>query len=96
MHPHQAHIVLCGQFDTTVMLGDDLAVSEPLPSPSWSHSGSPGAPGRSTMATGTAANTRRCQMTTDDRKLDKHGILVLAQEAESTASLLLTASIWSA
>jgi hypothetical protein len=33
--PHRARIVMCGLFDTTVMLGDDLAVPEasPLPQP---------------------------------------------------------------
>ncbi|WP_329484180.1 hypothetical protein OG555_18685 [Kribbella sp. NBC_01484] len=31
--PHRARIVMCGLFDTTVMLGDDLAVPEPSPLP---------------------------------------------------------------
>ena len=31
--PHQARIIMCGLFDTTVMLGDDLAVAEPSPLP---------------------------------------------------------------
>jgi hypothetical protein len=29
--PHRARIVMCGLFDTTVMLGDDLAVPKPSP-----------------------------------------------------------------
>jgi hypothetical protein len=31
--PHQARIVMCGLFDTTVMLGDGLAGPEPSPLP---------------------------------------------------------------
>jgi DNA invertase Pin-like site-specific DNA recombinase len=31
--PHRARIVMCGLFDTTVMLGDDLSVPEPSPLP---------------------------------------------------------------
>ena len=30
--PHRARIVMCGLFDTTVMLGDDLPYPNPLPS----------------------------------------------------------------
>jgi hypothetical protein len=31
--PHRARIVMCGLYDTTIMLGDDLAVPEPSPLP---------------------------------------------------------------